>query len=169
MLGLTTGTAAFFALGRMPGNADAIVILAGVVITVSVMEYPRRVHLVTGILLTFVAGALLWANLRTTIWQKAFGFPLAKELDSVAKGMFYRGWPLCPCMTCLVYFMKFHPSEPGIHAILAFDGIVCATILLVVRVVCEFCFQSRAKLTATMPHPPSDRPPAGSTSGPPVE
>lgn len=47
LFAITTGTAAFFALGRMLGYADAIVTLVGVVITVAVMEYPRRVHLAT--------------------------------------------------------------------------------------------------------------------------
>jgi hypothetical protein len=39
MFGFTAGTAAFFALGRMLGFVDAIVILVGIVVTVGVMEY----------------------------------------------------------------------------------------------------------------------------------
>jgi hypothetical protein len=93
MLGLMCGTAAFFSLARMLGYADAVVILAAVVYVVALMEYPRRVHPLTGILLTLVAGALLWANLRPTRWEKEFGTRPPAELDPVARSLYYRGWP----------------------------------------------------------------------------
>jgi len=40
--------------------------LTAIVVLVGVMKYPRRVHPLTGVLLTLVAGTLLWANLRPT-------------------------------------------------------------------------------------------------------
>ena len=73
LFGLTCGTAAFFSLARTLGYADAMVILAAVVVAVGVMEYPRRVRPAHGHLLTLVAGTLLWANLRQTGWEREFG------------------------------------------------------------------------------------------------
>ena len=173
MFGLTTGTAAFFALGRMLGYADAIVILVGIVITVGVMEYPRRVYLPTGIMLMLVAGTLLWANLRTTGWQKALNVLPPEELDLVARSMFFRGWPISPFMTCQTHGMIFDPSEIGVHWILILDAAVFVVALGFVRIVGEFCLRKRDKPILEMPaHPQSagsDLPPAGSTSGPPVE
>jgi len=173
MFGLTTGTAAFFALGRMLRYADAIVILVGIVITVGVMEWPRRAHLATGILLTLVAGTLLWANLRTTGWAKEFNVEPPNELDPFAKSMFYRGWPLNPSMMCLVHHMRFDASDIGVYAILVLDAVVSMVVLLLVRATCEFCFRRLDKPIIEMPpdtQPPgSAPPPGGSTSGPPVE
>ncbi len=167
LFGLTCGTAAFFSLARTLGYADAVVILAGIVVAVGVMEYPHRVHLPTGVLLTLVAGTFLWANLRLAGRERELGLPLADPLDPVAEDMFYRGWPLSPCLVCLVHGMKFHPSELGVHGILVFDGVVCAVALFVVRGVCELCIRWQAKrAVATLQ---SDSPPAGSAPGPPVE
>ena len=106
MFGLTTGTAAFFSVARTLGYVDAVVILAGIVVVVGIMEYPRRVHLATGILLTLVAGALLWANLRPTGWERLHHVRPPNELDPVAKSMFYRGWPLYPFATCPFHGMR---------------------------------------------------------------
>jgi len=140
MFGLTTGTAAFFALGRMLGYADAVVILVGVVVAVGVMEYPRRVHLATGIVVTVVAGVLLRANLRPTGWQREFNQLPPTELDPVVKTMFYRGWPLCPWMICLVGpGMQLHASDTGAYVVLVFDAAIFAVVLLAVRATCAFC------------------------------
>jgi hypothetical protein len=167
---LTTGTAAFFALGRTLGYADAFVILIGVVITVGVMEWPRRVCVASGILLTLVAGTLLWANLRITGWQKQFRMLPPDHLDRVAKSMFYRGWPWSPCVTCLVHGMRFDASEAGVYVTFVFDGIVSSAALCLVRWVCEFCCRRPGKpiieiLPETQP-PSSDLSPAVSTSEP---
>ncbi len=173
MFGLTTGTAAFFALGRMLGYAEAIVILAGIVITVGVMEWPRRVCLPTGIVLMVVAGTLLWANLRTTGWQKALNVLPPEELDLVARNMFFRGWPIAPFMTCPSHGMTFDPSEIGVHWILFLDAAVFAVVLGFTRIVGEFCLRKREKPVLEMPPDTqpagSDPPPAGSISGPRVE
>ncbi len=164
LFGLTCGTAAFFSLARTLGYADAVVILAAIVVAVGVMEYPRRVHLPTAILLTLVAGTLLWANLRPTRWQKDLGSLLPPDrLDFVTKGMFFRGWPLSPCMICLYHGMRFHPEEGAVPLALVFDGVAFALALCVVRGVCEFCIRRRAKAAIATPpdtEPPSDPPPA---------
>ena len=97
---------------------------------------------------------------------------MADQLDPVAEGMFYRGWPLSPCMTCLVYFMKFHPSEVGVHGILVLDGVVFVVALQVTKGICELFLRRRNRPSIKTPpgmQPQSDPPPAGSTSGPGVE
>jgi len=150
MFGLTTGTAAFFALARMLGYVDAVVALAAIVVLVGIMEYPRRVHLLTGILLTLVAGILLWANLRT---ERHWGSltpnqldPVAKSmLDPMAESMFFRGWPFCPCMVCPISGWKFYPSELGVYDILVLDGIVFVAALFVTRGICGLCLPRRVK------------------------
>jgi len=170
MFGLTTGTAAFFALARMLGYVDAVVALAAILVLVGIMEYPRRVHLLTGILLTLVAGMLLWANLRT---ERHWGSLTPDQLDPMAEAMFFRGWPLRPCMVCLISGMKFHPSEPGVYGILAFDGIVFVAALFVTRGVRGLCLRRRGRPIIKTPldttHPRNNPPPDDLTSGSLVE
>ena len=172
LFGLTCGTAAFFSVARMLGYVDALVILAGIVVVVGIMEYPRRVHLATGILLTVVAGVLLWANLRPTQWAREFDALPPEGLDAVPESMFFRGWPLPAFAICPIRHMRFEPNNAAVYLILVLDGVAYMIALLIVRVACEFCFRRRGKLTAKTPldtpHPPSPSP-AGSTSGPPVE
>ena len=111
LFGLTCGIAAFFSLARTLGYVDAFVILAAVVVAVGVVEYPRRVHLATGILVTLVAGTLLWANLRPVGWAKELkGLP-PEHLNAVTKSMFFRGWPLSPWMFCLVHLDQHYASD----------------------------------------------------------
>jgi len=175
LFALTTGTAAFFALGRMLGYIDAVVILVVIAVLVGVMEYPRRVHLATGILLTIVAGTLLWANLRPTKWEREFNQLPPIELDAAAKAMFYRGWPLSPCMICpMGPGMQLHASDTGAYAVLVVDAAFCVVVLLAVRVTGAFCCRrllDKPKIEmprGPQPHTPSS-PPAGSPSGPRVE
>ncbi len=173
LFGLTCGTAAFFSLARTLGYVDAVVILAGIVVAVGVMEYPRRVRPVTAILLTLVTGMLLWANLRQTGWQAALNEVPPGGLDPLARSMFYRGWPLYPFATCPVHGMRFDASEVGVYWILALNGLVFVSVLIAVRGVGEFCFRRRGRpiveTSPAVPPPDSDPPPAGSTSGPRVE
>ena len=175
LFGLAFGIAAFFSLARTLGYVDAVVIVAGTVVVVGIiMEYPRRVHLATGILLVVVAGLLLWANLRATGLQKEFnGLPPEQlELGPVATSMFYRGWPVSPCTVCKTGGGMPHPQDAVVRFALVIDGVVFSVALLVARRVCELCFRWRAKMAIKMPHgkshPPCS-PPAGSTSGPRVE
>ena len=166
MFGLTTGTAAFFALGRMLGFADAMVVLVGVVITVGVIEWPRRVHLVTGLLLTLVAGTLLWANLRPSGWEREFNEMPPDNLDPVTKSMFYRGWPVGPWMLC--YHQNLSIRRGG-HGALVFDGIFFVIVLCVAKAACEWFVRGRDKATIQSRPNTTCTPPAGSTSGPRVE
>jgi len=161
LFGLTCGTAAFFSLARTLGYADAVIALAGVVVLVGVMAYPRGVHLPTGMVLTIVAGLLLWANLRPTGWAREFNLGPPIGLDPVLRNMFCRGWPLSPCLLYLRHHMT-DPGDPAMYWALMSDGVVFVVALFVVRGVCELCLRRRATL-ATKP------PPAGSTLGPPVE
>lgn len=140
---LTGATAVFFSVAHTLGYADAVVILAAFVVLVGVVKYPRRVHPATGILLALVAGTLLWANLRPTGWQREFNQMPPDQLDPVTKSMFYRGWPLPPCMVCLVHGMRFDPSDGAVHLALVFDGVLFAVALFVVKGVCELCFRRR--------------------------
>ena len=114
LFGLTCGTAAFFSLARTLGYVDAVVILAAIAVAVGVMEYPRRVHPLTGILLTLVAGMLLWANLRPTRWAREFNVGPPEGLDAVADSMFCRGWPLSPCLICMRHHMTVDPRDPTV-------------------------------------------------------
>ncbi len=149
LFGLTCGAACFFSLGRTLGYVDAIVILVGVVVAVGIMEYPRRVHPVTAIMLTLVTSLLLWANLRTpSMWRDDGGAPPVEWLDPVAQSMFSRGWPLAPFMLSLVHGMRFHTSEGEVYFILFLDGLVFVAALVMVRCACEFCFHRRRKRTA---------------------
>lgn len=162
MFGLTTGTAAFFALGRMLGYADAIVILAGIVITVGVMEWPRRVCLPTGIMLTLVAGTLLWANLRPNNLTNLVDRWPPGGLDPFAKAMFGRGWPIAPIQICEVYFKGYHPNVLGVYSLFSLHALVFAVALVLVRRSSELCFRKQDKQIVKPP-------PAGSTSEPRVE
>jgi len=170
LFGVTCGTAAFFSLARTLGYADAFVILVAILAVVGIMEYPRRVHLATGIVLTLVAGALLWANVRTTKWQNVFNVLPPDQLDSVAKSMFYRGWPIAPFMPCLVRHMQFDASEAGVYAVLVLDAVVSVVILLLVRATCEFCCRRLGRLNIEKrpeKHPPDGNPPPGGWSAEP--
>jgi hypothetical protein len=160
MFGLMGGTAVFFSVAGTLGYADAVVALAAVLILLGVMQYPRRVHLPTRILLTLVAGILLWANLRPTGSEREWNVFPPEELDAVAKAMFSRGWPLRPWETSLVHGMKFHSSELEVYGILALDGVVCAVALFVVRGVCELRFRRRDR---SLIETPPDRPPQSGT------
>ena len=161
LFGLTCGTAAFFSLAHTLGYVDAVVILAAIVVIVGIMEFPRRVRPTTAILLTIVAGLLLWANLRPTGWAREFNLGPPIGLDPVLRNMFCRGWPLSPCLLYLRHHMT-DPGDPAMYWALMSDGVVFVVALFVVRGVCELCLRRRATL-ATKP------PPAGSTLGPPVE
>lgn len=144
----------------MLGYIDAVVILVGIVVTVGVMEYPHRVHLATGILLTLVAGVLLWANLRQTRWAREFSVWPPVGLDPVAASLFCRGWPLPAFLICPYRHMQFEPNNVAVYAVLVVDAVVYVVSLLIVRGVGEFCFRRRTtdtapRATATPPRPAS--------------
>jgi hypothetical protein len=153
---VVTGIAAvFFSVVFGLGTVDAVVALAAFGTLVGVVRYPRRVHRTTGVLLTLIAVALLWANLRPTGWQKEQGLGTPSGMDPITEKMFWRGWPLSPFMVCLVHGMKFHPEPPLEQAILVFDGMVFVAVLFAVKGTCAFCFRRRDKsIIETPPNPP---------------
>lgn len=99
----------------------------------------RPVHITTAILLTQLAGILLWANLRPT-WEEFGGDP-PTDLDPITKAMFFRGWPLSPCMFCLFHGMKFHCSSGIGLFVLLLDGVLFVGALLATRAVSERCLR----------------------------
>jgi hypothetical protein len=123
-------------------SVEGAVTVMAFLVLIRAVRRPHPVHLTTTILLTLLTGILLWANLRPTVWQEGFGGEIDAPtgLDPITKAMFWRGWPLSPCMICLIHGMKFHPS--GIEGcVLLFDGALFLGALFVAKAVCESCFR----------------------------
>lgn len=139
---LTGITAGFLCVAWKLGWVDATIILLALMVLFRAVRRPQPVHLTTAALLTLVTGALLWANLRPTGWQREFGLATPTQLDPIAKAMFWRGWPLSPCMVCLIHGMKFHPSGEQ-WAVLTFDGVLFVVALFTAKAVCERCLRWR--------------------------
>jgi hypothetical protein len=119
---------------------DGSVIGVALMILILAARRPQPVHRTTAILLTLLTGILLWANLRPSGWQEEFGGDSPPELDAITRTMFWRGWPLSPCMVCLVHGMRFRPS--GIEGcVLVFDGFVFVVAVFATRAVCERCLR----------------------------
>ncbi|MGO8688347.1 MAG: hypothetical protein ACLQLG_01820 [Thermoguttaceae bacterium] len=139
LLILTTLTAVFFSVGRTLGYVDAVICLAAFLVLVAFLRYPRPVDPVTGVVLALVAATLLWANLRPTEWARwcCAGMPAPGKLDPVTEAMFYRGFPLTPCLFCVIYFMRSQPSGTE-WWVLVVDGVVFAAALLAVRITCRW-------------------------------
>ena len=121
-------------------GTDWSVIGMALLILIRVGQHPQPVHRTTAILLTLLAGILLWANLRPTGWQEVCGWASPPELDPITKALFWRGWPLCPCMVCEVHSLSFHHS--GLEeCVLVFDGVLFVVALLATKAVCEWCLR----------------------------
>jgi hypothetical protein len=119
---------------------DWSVIGAALLILIRAARRPQPVHRTTAILLTLLTGIMLWANLRPSGWQEEFGGDSPPELDAMTRAMFWRGWPLSPCMVCLIHGMRFRPS--GIEGcVLVFDGFVFVVAIFATRAVCERCLR----------------------------
>ena len=119
----------------------AVTVMAFLVL-IRAVRRPHPVHLTTTILLTLLTGILLWANLRPTVWQEDFGggIDAPTGLDPITKAMFWRGWPLSPCMVCLIHGMRFRPS--GIEGcVLVVDGVLFLVTLFAAKAVCESGFR----------------------------
>jgi hypothetical protein len=116
---------------------DLCIGLMAVLALVRVTRRPRPVHRTTAFLLALISGVLLWANLRPTGWQEGLGGVDPPEaLDPVTRALFWRGWPLSPCMVCLVHGLRFHPS--GVEqCALVLDGVLFAVALLATKTACE--------------------------------
>jgi len=142
LLALTGMAAGFLCAASTLGCVDATISLLAILVLLRAVRRPQRVHLTTAALLTLVTGILLWANLRPTGWQREFGLGTPAELDPIAAAMFWRGWPLSPCMVCLVHGMRFHPGGSPWVA-LVFDGVLFVVALFAAKAICECCLRWR--------------------------
>src|SRR5271170_7433363 len=124
-------------------SVEGAVTVMAFLVLIRAVRRPHPVHLTTTILLTLLTGILLWANLRPTVWQEEFGggIDAPTGLDPITKAMFWRGWPLSPCMICLIHGMKFHPSGGIEGCVLVFDGVLFLVALFAAKAVCESCFR----------------------------
>jgi hypothetical protein len=123
-------------------SGECAVLVMALLVLLRAVRRPHPVHLTTTILLTLLTGILLWANLRPTVWQEDFGggIDAPTGLGPITKAMFWRGWPLSPCMVCLIHGMRFHPT--GIEGgVLVFDGALFLVALFAAKAVCESCFR----------------------------
>src|SRR5262245_1191786 len=123
-------------------SGEGAVIVMAFLGFIRAVRRPHPVHLTTTIVLTLITGILLWANLRPTVWQEDFGggIDAPTGLDPITKAMFWRGWPLSPCMVCLIHGMRFQPS--GIEGcVLVVDGVLLLVVLFAAKAVCESCFR----------------------------
>ena len=135
---LTTAAAAFFSAASALGCADAVVMLLATGVLVCAMRRPRPVRLVTGVLLTLIAAILVWANLRPTGSQQELGLDTPARLDPITERMFWRGWPVCPFMLCLIHGLTFHPDESSfVQAALICDAAVFVASVYASRSACE--------------------------------
>ncbi len=140
---LAVAVAAVIAAG-----VDCSVIGMALLILIRAARWPRPVHRTTAIFLTLLTGVLLWANPRRSGWEEFGGTPM--ELDPITKEMFWRGWPLSPCMICEYRQMRFHPS--GIEGcVLVFDGALFLAALFAAKAMCERCLTVAATLSPLNP------------------
>ena len=115
---------------------DLCIGLVAVLMLVRAARRPRPVHPITAILLILLTGVLIWANLRPTALQQDFAGESLPGLDPVTRAMFFRGWPLAPCMVCLVHGLRFHPN--GVEqCVLALDGVLFLVALYATKAACE--------------------------------
>jgi hypothetical protein len=122
---------------------DVFIIAVAVIILATVARRPVPVRPMTVFILALLTGAWIWANLRASGWQEVFNEGAPRGLDPVTKAMFWRGWPLAPCMVCIIYFNRIQPS--GLEgSVLVIDWIVLLIVLFLARFVCERCSRWRA-------------------------
>src|SRR3954469_951943 len=90
-------------------SVEGAVTAMAFLVLIRAVRRPHPVHLTTTILLTLLTGILLWANLRPSIWQEEFSGAIDTStwLDPITKAMFWRGWPLSPCMFCPFHGMRY--------------------------------------------------------------
>ena len=118
-------------------HIDIYIIFVSVLTLVRAARRPHPVRPTTAVVLTLLTGVLLWANLRTTPWQADFpNMDCPPGLDPVTGAMFWRGWPLAPCMISLMHGQKFH-SGGGEPYVLVLDGVVFLVALYTTKAACE--------------------------------
>ena len=144
MFVLTTAVAAYFSLACSRGYVDATIVLAAVAFLVRVMRRPRRVHSATGVILMTVTATLLWANLRQDRSLMALFPQDIKNVDSVTRIMFFRGWPLCPCLFALGNLSVLDGSGCGLALLV--DAAVFAIAIVGTKALFEWCFANNDEM-----------------------
>ncbi|QEH37961.1 hypothetical protein OJF2_65570 [Aquisphaera giovannonii] len=88
---------------------DFLTITLALVTLIVVVRRIRAFRPMPGIVLTLLAAAWTWANLRDAGWEDMVGGGTPEKLDPVTKAAFWRDWPLEPFMLCLIYFSRYQP------------------------------------------------------------
>ncbi|QEH35594.1 hypothetical protein OJF2_41470 [Aquisphaera giovannonii] len=99
-----------------------------------------EVHLATYVSTTLVAGGLLGANLRVNSIARDFldmGVEAVWGVDPLVQFYFFRGWPLSPCMFCLIHGMRFRGAGFAVGLALGLNLAVAGLILMGVAIVGE--------------------------------
>jgi hypothetical protein len=134
------------------GWVDAAVILLALVVLAWMIRRPEPVRLTTAIVLTLVAGMLLWANLRRVERLEQRGVEKPQNLDGLTEAMFWRGWPLCPFMfSPYVSSFRYITEDQVLQRALIYDGAVYVAALFATRFLCERCFRRRRSESAAAP------------------
>jgi hypothetical protein len=141
LFAITATTAGFFSVASTLGYVDATIILLALMLLFVAVRRPRPVHLSTAILLALITGALLWANLRASGWQREWGPGMTEKVDPITKKMFWRGWPLCPCMLCYVRHMELDPAGCFVQGALIADAAVFVVALSAAKALSEGCLR----------------------------
>jgi hypothetical protein len=149
LLVLITLTAVFCSAAVTLGYVDAIVCLAALIVAGCLARWPQSVRPTSAVLMTLGAAILLWANLRPTGWDHEFQCLPPQGLDPITQALFWRGWPLCPCMFSLIIGLKFHSD--GASFALLFDAVVFLANLIAVKVVSERTLRWFDKRTVPVP------------------
>jgi hypothetical protein len=117
---------------------DVFTIVLAVVILVAVARWKRPVRPITAFFLILLTVAWIWANLHDFGWQEELHEATPESSDPVTRAMFWRGWPLAPCMLCLIERNRL--SAGGLEGLaLVFDWLVLFLALCLARFVCERC------------------------------
>jgi hypothetical protein len=133
----TAATALFLSAGRVVGHVDATFGLLALLFLVRALRRPKPVTLTTGVFVTIIAGVLLWANLRPTVWQGRWDLEAPSQLDPITEKMFWRGWPISPWMLCPLRHMVLDPDGRFVGGALVVDAILYVIAVSATKVLSE--------------------------------
>jgi len=99
----------------------------------------QKFHPAAIVMIVPAAALLVWANLHLNSDGLSFaaGEEAPPELDPVTRYFFFRGWPLSPCMVCLVHGLRFRPEGSPVRLVLVLDLVVAGLVLLGVPLLCN--------------------------------